>query len=130
MTQTKERPSGPDTAALSTETPEAKVATKAASGYSIKASTTDNGFAIEYTTPSGLDPNKEWHWIGVYERSDQPPYAELGNYKTWNWVCPNNKCGSQGTAIVNKVYWEKGKTYTLVYLTWKWSVVAIDTITP
>ncbi|MEG4456883.1 hypothetical protein [Microcoleus sp. N9_A1] len=99
MTQTGERPSGPDTAALSTETPQAQVAAKTASGYSIKASTTDRGFAVQYTTPSGRDPNKEWDWIGVYERSDVPPWAELGNYKTWNWVCPNQSCGSQGTTL-------------------------------
>lgn len=130
MTQTGERPSGPDTAALSTEIPEAKVAAKTASGYSIKASTTDRGFAVQYTTPSGRDPNKEWDWIGVYEGSDVPTWAELGNYKTWNWVCPYKSCGSQGTAIVDNVGWEPGKTYTLVYFAWKWTVVATDTITP
>lgn len=130
MPQTGERPSGPDKAALSTETPQAQVAAKAGSGYSINLSTTDQGFAIQYTTPSGRDPNKEWDWIAVYERSDVPPWGELGNYKTWNWVCPNKSCGTQGTAIIDKVYWERGKTYTLVYLAWKWNVVATATITP
>jgi hypothetical protein len=123
------RPSGPDISALQAGGEQGLESTAASGGgYSIQVSTTDSGFAIQYTSPSGHNPNTDWDWIGVYSGNSVPPYADLGDYVTWNWVCPNRSCSNTGTAVVN-FDWQAGTTYTLVYFLWKWTVVANQSIT-
>jgi len=118
------RPAEPDIDELSDTT----VQHKTGSGYSITGHTTDDGFAVHYETPDRHEPYGDWDWIAVYRGNEVPDDADLGNYINWNWTCPNEQCGHTGIATIPNAAHESGEAYTLVYFTWKWNVVATDTI--
>ena len=121
----QQRPAEPDTDELS----DATVQPESASSYAITGHTTDDGFAVHYETPENHEPYGDWDWIAVYRGNEVPDYEDLGNYINWNWTCPNEQCGQTGIATIPNASHDSGDTYTLVYFTWKWDVVATDTIT-
>ncbi|MEV7022425.1 hypothetical protein [Kitasatospora sp. NPDC093558] len=90
------------------------------------------GISVNWAGPADRDPNGASDWIAIYE-GDLPTEANLGKYKVWDWACPRSgSCDSMGsTFLTDTSTWgrhdldlQKGKKYTIVYFTWKWTVRA------
>jgi hypothetical protein len=120
----KIRPTSPDLSLLGSSP---QVGAEASDNYNIVVNQTEAGFLIEYSAPEGHNPYNEKDWIGVYEGRSVPITENLGDYRAWNWVCPDRSCASMSTTAV-EFAWQPNTPYTLAYLRWEWVVVASVTI--
>ncbi|GHF48210.1 hypothetical protein GCM10010218_32110 [Streptomyces mashuensis] len=66
------------------------------------------GVSVQWITPSGRNPYKEWDWIEIKKGGAD------GKRVTWEWACPKNDCDAVGSTLVAMTP-QRGQKYTAVY---------------